>query len=61
MLRDSHGLVWHRGTVWRTPVLPRLVQVVNFLFGIVYVLLIARFFLEYARARPSRSSRSSIA
>jgi uncharacterized protein YggT (Ycf19 family) len=53
MLRDSEtGLVFHHGTLWRSPIVPRLIQVVGFLFGLLYLLLAIRFVLEYVEARP---------
>src|SRR6185312_7973326 len=53
MVRDSEtGLVFHGGTVWRSPIIPRLIQVVSFLFGLLYLLLGTRFVLEYVEARP---------
>ena len=53
MVRDSEtGLVFHNGTVWHSPVVPRLIQVFNFLFGLLYLLLGTRFLLDYVGARP---------
>jgi uncharacterized protein YggT (Ycf19 family) len=53
MFRDSEtGLVFHHGAVWRSPIAPRLIQVVSFLFGLLYLLLGIRFLLVYFEARP---------
>ena len=53
MFRDSEtGLVYHHGTMWRSPVVPRRIQLVGFLFGTVYLLLVTRFVLAYVGARP---------
>jgi len=53
MVRDSEtGLVFHNGTVWHSPFVPRLIQFFNLIFGALYVLLGVRFVLEYVRARP---------
>ena len=52
MFRDSEtGLVFHRGYIARSAFVVRLIQVVNFLFGLLYALLATRFFLEYIQAR----------
>ena len=53
MYRDSEtGLVIHRGVISHSPVVVRLIQVVNFLFGVLYALFVVRFVLEYVGARP---------
>jgi uncharacterized protein YggT (Ycf19 family) len=53
MYRDSEtGLVIHRGVISHSPVVVRLIQVVNFLFGLLYTLFVVRFVLEYIGARP---------
>jgi hypothetical protein len=53
MVRDSEtGLVFHNGTVWPSAVLPRVIQFFNFVFGLLYLLLGARFVLDYIEARP---------
>jgi YggT family protein len=44
------GLVIHRGVISRSPVALRLMQLVNFLFGVLYLLLATRFVLEYIQA-----------
>ena len=52
MYRDSEtGVVFHHGMMTRSPIVPRLIQLVSFLFGILYVLLGIRFVLEYVSAR----------
>jgi hypothetical protein len=53
MVRDSvTGLVFHQGTLWRSPVVPRLLQLVNAAFAAIYLLLAVRFAVEYADAPP---------
>ena len=53
MFRDSEtGLVFHRGFIARSAFVVRLIQVVNFLFGVLYALFATRFVLEYIQARP---------
>jgi len=55
MFRDSEtGLVFHRGYIARSMFVVRLIQVVNFLFGVLYTLFATRFILEYIQARPVR-------
>jgi len=55
MFRDSEtGLVFHRGYIARSMVVVRLIQVVNFLFGVLYALFATRFVLEYIQARQVR-------
>jgi uncharacterized protein YggT (Ycf19 family) len=52
MYRDSEtGVVFHHGMMTRSPLVPRIIQVVSFLFGILYLLLGIRFVLEYVSAR----------
>ncbi len=51
MYRDSEaGLAFHHGQIARHPLLLRLAQIVNGLFGILYVLLAIRFVLAYVEA-----------
>jgi hypothetical protein len=51
MVRDSGtGLVWYHGTLWRSPIAPRIVQLISLVFGLLYALLAARFFVEYVGA-----------
>ncbi len=53
MYRDSEtGLVLHRGVLSRSPFVVRLIQVVSFLFGLLYTLFAVRFVLTYIEARP---------
>jgi uncharacterized protein YggT (Ycf19 family) len=53
MYRDSEtGVVFHRGFIGRSTFVLRLIQVVNFLFGLLYVAFAIRFALEYIQARP---------
>jgi uncharacterized protein YggT (Ycf19 family) len=53
MYRDSEsGLVFHRGRIGRSAFAMRLLGVVNFLFGVLYVLFGMRFLLDYIEARP---------
>jgi hypothetical protein len=53
MVRDSEtGLVFHNGAVWHSPVVPRMLQLFNLIFGALYLLLGTRFVLEYINARP---------
>lgn len=55
MFRDSEtGLVIHRGYMARSLFVVRLIQVVNFLFGVLYTLFATRFVLDYIQARPVR-------
>ena len=52
MYRDSEtGLVFHHGTMARSSLVLRLIQVVNFLFGVLYAFLGVRFVLDYIQAR----------
>ncbi len=52
MYRDSEtGLVFHHGVIARHPFAVRLAQVVNVLFGVVYLLLAVRLVLAYVEAR----------
>ena len=52
MYRDTEaGLAFHQGNFARHPLLLRLVQLVNFLFGVLYALLATRFVLVYVQAR----------
>ena len=52
MFRDSHtGVVFHHGIMTRSPLVVRVVQVVNFLFGVLYALFATRFVLVYIEAR----------
>ena len=52
MVRDSQtGLVYHGGALWRSPVVPTLIRIVNFAFGVLYALLGLRFLLIYVEAR----------
>lgn len=45
------GLILHRGVLTRSLFAVRLLQLVNFLFGVLYALLLARFVLAYIGAR----------
>jgi uncharacterized protein YggT (Ycf19 family) len=52
MYRDSEtGLVFHHGVIARHPFAVRAAQVVNFIFGVLYVLLLTRLVLAYVEAR----------
>lgn len=52
MYRDSEfGLAFHGGHIARHPFLLRLVQLVNFLFGVLYALFAVRFAIVYVQAR----------
>ena len=52
MYRDSEtGVVFHHGMMARSAFVPRVIQAVSFLFGILYMLLGIRFVLEYVSAR----------
>jgi uncharacterized protein YggT (Ycf19 family) len=44
------GLVIHRGFITRSPVAIRVIQVVSFVFGLLYLVLGTRFVLEYISA-----------
>jgi uncharacterized protein YggT (Ycf19 family) len=58
MFRDSQtGLVYYHGAMWRSPAMPRVIQVVNFLFGVIYALLACRLALVYVGGRPAPMAR----
>src|SRR5882762_247698 len=49
-MRGDAGFVIHRGVIARSMIWVRLIQLINFAFTCVYVVLFTRFVLEYIRA-----------
>jgi hypothetical protein len=53
MFRDSQtGLVCYHGAMWRSPAMPRVIQIVNLLFSVICALLACRLAISYVGARP---------